>query len=508
MSSHDNEHPNLPEGWTAAAPTPDDVPELTELVASIQRLGKGKATIDEESVHASAVGQGAWTRRQLVIRDADGKVAAWPVVHDRAAGRTMIDLDVRPDLGDVDDLARELMKWIESEARNVTVLRGLTETHLDASPYSNDVRLKRWLTEHGYERVRLWLQMSRPVTPDEADLEPVPGVRVRPVEQHSSGVPVAEDIQAVHVLIEESFQDHFNNHRESFPEFVQRQREDPGHRWNHWWLADIQEGDQWVPAGAVVSTFLDDGPDGPHGTYISYIGVGHHARGRGAGKALLREVIAEAARNGRNRVDLEVDDDSPTNADKVYKKLGWVTKYETESWHKPLTADPRPIPSMVAPDRQMLTQWLDYYRATLEMKLDGLTPLQANSPSVPPSELTLAGLVRHMAFVEGYWFGHIGAGEDFPDLFDETAVDGGTEGGLLGGTPETFETDIAQYHKMCAASNDVASKIDDLDAPLPGQRGSEDVSLRYVYVHMIEEYARHCGHADLIREAIDGTTGD
>ena len=94
-----------------------------------------------------------------------------------------------------------------------------------------------WLEAAGYARRRRWLHMSRPVDPTELHPPLREGVTVRRVARHENGVPLASDLQIVHLMLEESFQDHFNSYRESFPEFVQRLREDPGHRWDHWWLA-------------------------------------------------------------------------------------------------------------------------------------------------------------------------------------------------------------------------------------------------------------------------------
>jgi GNAT superfamily N-acetyltransferase len=180
--------------------------------------------------------------------------------------------------------------------------------------------------------------MSRPVTPEEATGTPGPreGVVVRPVDRHDDGLPLAQDLQAVHRVLEESFQDHFSSYRESFPEFVMRLREDPGHRWDHWWLATVDTDEGAVPAGAVVSSVLTPDATGAEGSYVDYIGVHRRARGRGVAKALLHEVIADTARRGRNRVGLEVDADSPTGADGLYTSMGWVTAYRTESWHRDL----------------------------------------------------------------------------------------------------------------------------------------------------------------------------
>jgi len=229
------------------------------------------------------------------------------------------------------DVATALYAWARDRACAMTRMRGLPETQLDASPFADDAVQQAWLTAAGYECTRTWLQMTRRVTPEEATSLPGPreGVTVRPVEQHDDGLPVAADLQAVHRVLEESFQDHFSSYRESFPEFVMRLREDPGHRWDHWWLAYVDD----EPAGALVGSVLPAGAGGVEGSYVDYIGVSRRARGRGVAKALLNSVIADAAARGRDRVGLEVDADSPTGADELYVSLGWRTDYVTESWH-------------------------------------------------------------------------------------------------------------------------------------------------------------------------------
>ena len=111
-------------------------------------------------------------------------------------------------------------------------------------------------------------------------------------------------------------------------EFVHRLREDPGHRWDHWWLAELEnpelDGIGPVPVGALVGTHLETS-GGPDGSYVSYIGVLDDARGRGVAKGLLHTIIADAASRGRDRVGLEVDADSPTGA-----RTGLLTRYR--SW--------------------------------------------------------------------------------------------------------------------------------------------------------------------------------
>jgi len=229
-----------------------------------------------------------------------------------------------------------LLDQAEEVARRVGADRDLSVQQIDSGAFADDDRQQRWLRRAGFERVRTWWQMSRPVAPDEADLEPRTrgGVRIRLVRRQGTGMPDEDDLRTVHDILESAFADHFNSHAETFDEFVARLREDPGHRWDHWWIAELVDGDAPEPAGALVGSVSEGTDGGTDGSYVEYIGVLPRARGRGVAKSLLRTVIADAAERGRDRVGLEVDADSPTGADRLYLSLGWATSYVTESWHK------------------------------------------------------------------------------------------------------------------------------------------------------------------------------
>jgi mycothiol synthase len=335
--------PDLPAGWTARTPALTDHAALVDLLAEHQTSVRGASSVDPEAVASAATGTASWTRRQLLVGDPAGHVVAWVSVHDRAAGRSVVELTVSPGAPGAEELATALFRWAESTALQVARQRALPGTQLDASTYAADERQRGWLTKAGYQHTRTWLQMSRPVAAAEGEPgalpEPREGVTVRRVAKHDDGLPVAADLQTVHQMLEESFADHFNSYRESFPEFVQRLREDPGHRWDHWWIATLDEDGGQVPGGALVSSVLAPDAAGVAGSYVDYIGVHRRSRGRGVAKALLHTVIADAARRGRNRVGLEVDADSPTGADGLYRSMGWETTYETESWHRDVTAE-------------------------------------------------------------------------------------------------------------------------------------------------------------------------
>ena len=163
-------------------------------------------------------------------------------------------------------------------------------------------------------------------------------VTFRLVRRAGDGMPDETDLRELHEVLEGSFVDHFNHWEETFEEFLHRLREDPGHRWDHWWLAELTDGPEPQPVGALIGT-VSESATGPDGSYVSYIGVLEAARGRGVAKGLLRTIIADAAARERDRVTLEVDADSPTGAAGLYTGMGWETSYVTQSWHRDVPVD-------------------------------------------------------------------------------------------------------------------------------------------------------------------------
>ncbi|GAA1520392.1 DinB family protein [Nocardioides humi] len=153
-----------------------------------------------------------------------------------------------------------------------------------------------------------------------------------------------------------------------------------------------------------------------------------------------------------------------------------------------------------------LRDYLTHYRATLERKCAGLTPEQLATRSVPPSTLSLLGMVRHLARVEHFWFQRALVEVDAPRIYDDGDA----------GFAEVEPTEAAVAGAWTAWREQVAladawldRRTDDgLGQVVTFRQGTETASVRDILVHMIEEYARHCGHADLLRECIDGVTGE
>ena len=163
----------------------------------------------------------------------------------------------------------------------------------------------------------------------------------------------------------------------------------------------------------------------------------------------------------------------------------------------------RTIPPREADERVTLTAFLDFQRATLAVKCDGLTDEQLRERAVPPSSLSLLGLVRHMAEVERNWFRPVLGGEQMPAIF---SPDMDREASFRDVPAADIAEALGIWHAECEHSRALAAAAPTLD--VTGDRGGGRFSLRWVMVHMIEEYARHNGHADLLRERIDGLTGE
>jgi uncharacterized damage-inducible protein DinB len=164
----------------------------------------------------------------------------------------------------------------------------------------------------------------------------------------------------------------------------------------------------------------------------------------------------------------------------------------------------RIYPPYLADEPTTLDNWLEFQRATLGKKCAGLTPDQLRERAVPPSVISLIGLVRHMTEVERSWFQRCLGGRDEPFIYctdedpdaDFSAVDGADP-----------EADMQTWRDQCALSRETVSGLGSLDDTGTTRRTGDQVSARWVMIHMIEEYARHNGHADFLRERIDGKTG-
>jgi uncharacterized damage-inducible protein DinB len=166
--------------------------------------------------------------------------------------------------------------------------------------------------------------------------------------------------------------------------------------------------------------------------------------------------------------------------------------------------DELPDPGTTTDERTMLVEFLDYFRSVLERKVRGLDEDQVRV-RVAASSIDLLGLVRHMAEVERWWFRKVFTAEVADGIFGDHDPDIEWHHS----TSDTLIDALGFWKVEVARARQIVADEPSLDT-IAAFRGSArgDVSLRWILVHMIEEYARHCGHADLIREAIDGSVGD
>ncbi|MGI5347953.1 DinB family protein [Streptomyces sp. CA-250714] len=179
-------------------------------------------------------------------------------------------------------------------------------------------------------------------------------------------------------------------------------------------------------------------------------------------------------------------------------------RWSQASVYPDMWADPDKDPrnnDQPSPDGELATlrEYLTDYRLTLRMKCEGLNPEQLARRSVPPSTMSLLGLVRHLAEVERDWRNWIVPEDPAPRLYGEK------DGDFEGARPEQELVDsaFADLAREQAATDAALAEYSDLGARL----AHDNTSIRELWVHRVEEYARHCGHADLLRECVDGRVG-
>lgn len=180
-----------------------------------------------------------------------------------------------------------------------------------------------------------------------------------------------------------------------------------------------------------------------------------------------------------------------------------MTDIPAENYAPTWADDPRPPLPLVGGEREVLTAFLDHHRRTLELKCTGVPPGRLSERGVPVSTLTLHGLLRHLAGVERWWFALQFAGQDLPMLY-YTDDDPDQDFDTLDGDPAEA---LAVWRAECARSRQIVAAASSLDETGIHRRSGRPIALRRILVHTIAEYARHNGHADLLRESIDGATG-
>ncbi|MEU6801819.1 DinB family protein [Streptomyces neyagawaensis] len=168
-----------------------------------------------------------------------------------------------------------------------------------------------------------------------------------------------------------------------------------------------------------------------------------------------------------------------------------------------MAEDKRVGPPQVGSERETLRAFLDYHRATLAMKCEGLTDTELRQRSMPPSTLSLLALVRHMAEVERAWFRRVFEDNDAPMVWSDEIDFQAAYDDSASTRAEAF----AAWEAEVEHSRRIERAAPSLDLTGRQPRWDEEVSLRMVMVHVLLEYGRHNGHADLLREGVDGEVG-
>lgn len=191
-------------------------------------------------------------------------------------------------------------------------------------------------------------------------------------------------------------------------------------------------------------------------------------------------------------------------ADLPTRTFGWSDMFVSQEDDPRFGAEPVELTG----ERATLIDYLRHYRLTLELKCTGLDAEAMARRSVLPSNLSLLGLVRHMADVERYWFREVMAGQDAPRYYPRDPDHNEFDGAI--GDPEVVRQAWDNWRAEIAFAERLVDEAPNLDIRGNYDQGPENrgsIELREALLHMIEEYARHCGHADLLRERIDGRVG-
>ncbi|MGH3938454.1 MAG: DinB family protein [Pseudonocardiaceae bacterium] len=180
-----------------------------------------------------------------------------------------------------------------------------------------------------------------------------------------------------------------------------------------------------------------------------------------------------------------------------------MTEIPAENYAQPWAGGDRISPPLVGDERETLTAFLDWHRTTFELKCSGVPPERLAERCIPPSRLSLLGLLRHLAGTERWWFRQQFIGEEVPHLYYTDEDPDQDFESLDGDVTEAF----AVWRAECDKAREIIANASSLDQTGIQKWSGEPISLRRILVHMIAEYARHNGHADLLRERIDGATG-
>ena len=165
-------------------------------------------------------------------------------------------------------------------------------------------------------------------------------------------------------------------------------------------------------------------------------------------------------------------------------------------------------PSNAPNERRGLEEFVEYFRQVVRRKVDGLTPEQLNH-TVASSSLTIGGILRHLTLVEESWFVEVLRGRELGEPWSSVDWNSDRDWDFESASGMTADELLADHERACEKSREILAEVADLDTlTARGDSGGEKFNVRWILIHLIEEYARHAGHADILREDIDGEIGD
>jgi len=319
---------SLPVGHVARRPRPADADDLLALAAAYDSAVVGRPDVTADDVRDALTDprvdpdRGAW-----VVADADSALVGWgrvvdQGVHPDGVRASEVDVTVHPSAPG--EVGRVLLSHATGRASHLAVEHAVAEMRLDGFVMTTDERTAEWFSDAGFSPVRRFSRLQVPLSGSEAVPSAPAGVTVRVADGEA-------DRPLVHRLVLESFAEHFAVAPEPYDVWLQRTLSSRTTDATQWYVAEV-DGE---PAGVLVGTeqFADEG-----GGWVRELGVLPQYRGRGLGRLLLRQALAEMARRGRTHAGLGVDTANDTGAPALYESLGFRTVYSADCWRRGVPA--------------------------------------------------------------------------------------------------------------------------------------------------------------------------
>lgn len=325
--------PALPESLrdrlTVRPATAEDVDGLHALMVANDQAVIGRSMTTRDEIHSQVASLSAAVSTAQVVIERDGVLVAWGHVQQIHPDHLIDDVQVHPavDAATTDQVFAWASAWSERVARDNLTLDGVDRVQVGEWSFAEDTARAQRLRDLGYTENRAFIQMTRPLNPDEEFPSAAPGVVIRPARIDEDD-PASSEATLMHDLITESFADHYNYSPTAFPTWWQRRKDDPGFDPALWFLAELDG----VPVGAMLLNRELEAEE--NAGYVNYLGTVRAGRGRGVARSLLSHCFASNRADGLGHTKLWVDADSPTGATRLYESVGMTRDQVVLDWQK------------------------------------------------------------------------------------------------------------------------------------------------------------------------------